>query len=405
MVAETIHLRGLSFQGLTSLPHTGGPTIVGRIDPEFIEAIFAELATPEGRIKLASTLAQETDDTNSLLLYQPVHRVFYIALFELVCDPFGASAIQPRLDPQKIIDAGLVIRRFATPPLDYVSSQLNRADSRHVVNKSRTFAIEGWRHSSTTLRGWLPYATNADERLDPDPARRTPELSSGVPEIDRLLEQVGATEPLTESFTPLFVAPADVCEKAGKTILYGFIPLASSESSTIQMETKSKVPSLSILSIEEGRYATPERHYVLRSFAHVAHDDGCPPALIWSDYSAPFVIAPWYASGPAPLQRIDLPNVLSANAIKKLKPNVAFNVPPELQNLLNGLNAKDLVEGNGSAGSGNITIKWICSFSIPIITICAFIVLNIFLQLLNIIFQWMAFIKICIPIPSRPPPP
>ena len=40
----------------------------------------------------------------------------------------------------------------------------------------------------------------------------------------------------------------------------------------------------------------------------------------------------------------------------------------------------------------------ICSFSIPIITICALLVLFIFLILLNIVFWWLPFIRICFPI-------
>jgi len=59
-----------------------------------------------------------------------------------------------------------------------------------------------------------------------------------------------------------------------------------------------------------------------------------------------------------------------------------------------------LSEGKGSTGS-KLGIQWLCSFSIPLITICAFIVLNIFLQLFNLIFQWLLYIKICIPIPGR----
>jgi len=50
--------------------------------------------------------------------------------------------------------------------------------------------------------------------------------------------------------------------------------------------------------------------------------------------------------------------------------------------------------------SGGLNLSWICSFNIPIITICAFFVLNIFLSLLNIVFFWLPFVKICIPIPS-----
>ena len=43
----------------------------------------------------------------------------------------------------------------------------------------------------------------------------------------------------------------------------------------------------------------------------------------------------------------------------------------------------------------------ICSFSIPLITICAFIVLQIFIGLLNLAFWWSAFIRICIPFPKK----
>jgi hypothetical protein len=42
----------------------------------------------------------------------------------------------------------------------------------------------------------------------------------------------------------------------------------------------------------------------------------------------------------------------------------------------------------------------ICSFSIPIITICALILLMIIVKLLDIVFFWMPFFQICLPIPS-----
>ena len=48
---------------------------------------------------------------------------------------------------------------------------------------------------------------------------------------------------------------------------------------------------------------------------------------------------------------------------------------------------------------GGIEIGWLCSFSLPIITLCAFIVLNIFISLLDFFLRWMMWIKICIPIP------
>jgi hypothetical protein len=43
-------------------------------------------------------------------------------------------------------------------------------------------------------------------------------------------------------------------------------------------------------------------------------------------------------------------------------------------------------------------IGLICSFSIPIITICAIILLMIMVHLLDIIFKWVPFFKICLPL-------
>jgi hypothetical protein len=97
--------------------------------------------------------------------------------------------------------------------------------------------------------------------------------------------------------------------------------------------------------------------------------------------------------------QISLPDVTDRNLLRSLKPNVAFELPPALQNLLLG-NPKDLLEGKPTGG-GSFEVGWICSFSLPIITICAFICLNIFLSLFDLIFKWMFFIKICIPFPKR----
>ena len=67
-------------------------------------------------------------------------------------------------------------------------------------------------------------------------------------------------------------------------------------------------------------------------------------------------------------------------------------------NMMQGTTLSGLTKGVG-ASSGGIQLDWICGFNIPLITICAFFVLNIFLTLLNLVFFWIAFIKICIPFP------
>jgi hypothetical protein len=144
-----------------------------------------------------------------------------------------------------------------------------------------------------------------------------------------------------------------------------------------------------------GRFDEPHARYVLRAFVRLKADAACPPKTIWSDYSEPFVIAPWYEGAGTPAQ-ITLPDV-DRNLLKSLKPNVAFVLPPKLQNLLGG-SPKDMMEGK--LDDGGLTLGWICSFSIPIITLCAFICLNVFLSLFDLFFRWMMFIKICIPFPK-----
>ncbi|HWF77448.1 MAG TPA: hypothetical protein VN694_09755 [Caulobacteraceae bacterium] len=133
--------------------------------------------------------------------------------------------------------------------------------------------------------------------------------------------------------------------------------------------------------------------YAIRGFIRVQHDPACPPELIWSDYSEPFRIVPWWDSD-GPVARISLPGV---GSLKNLKPNVSFEVPSDLGTMLQGDPTK-LVNGQGST-SPDLGIMWLCSFSLPAITICAYIVLSIFIGLFNLVFWWSAWIKICIPIP------
>ena len=147
-----------------------------------------------------------------------------------------------------------------------------------------------------------------------------------------------------------------------------------------------------------GRYDDPTARYVLRAFIRVKQPGGCPPKIVWSPYSEEFSIAPWYESGPAGPVAIALPD-LTPEFLKQAKPNVAFTVPAKLANVLNQ-DPKKFLEGNAGQGS-SFTLDWICGFSIPIITICAFLVLNIFLSLLNLIFFWLPFVKICVPFPRK----
>jgi len=148
---------------------------------------------------------------------------------------------------------------------------------------------------------------------------------------------------------------------------------------------------------ERDNSTDPEPAYVVRCFIRIKPEHpGCPSRLVWSACSKEFTIAPWYESAGTPPTLVPLPDLFDRNLLKKLKPGVAFVLPPKLAGLLKSDPMK-LRDGEG----GGIDIGWICSFSIPIITLCAFIVLMIFLQILNLIFFWLPFLKICIPFPKK----
>ena len=53
-----------------------------------------------------------------------------------------------------------------------------------------------------------------------------------------------------------------------------------------------------------------------------------------------------------------------------------------------------------------LSLGMICSLSIPIITICALIVLMIMVSLLDYVFRWMPYFVFCFPLPkfsAKPP--
>ena len=123
------------------------------------------------------------------------------------------------------------------------------------------------------------------------------------------------------------------------------------------------------------------------------------------------------SDAPARPLRIALPLDLSPASLRKFDKNTAFMISDSLCSQLggvSGLTLGDLVlsvlpwpfhkdlnissGGNGlcpPGGGGSM-----CTFSIPIITICALIILLIFVKLLDIALYWMAFFRICLPFPN-----
>jgi hypothetical protein len=100
---------------------------------------------------------------------------------------------------------------------------------------------------------------------------------------------------------------------------------------------------------------------------------------------------------------IRMPFDTSPKGLRRFPKGVAVLMSNKLRQQVErvqGQKLADLDEGKVGDEPG-WSLGMICSLSIPIITLCAFLVLMIFIQLFNIVFWWMAFFKICLPIPVK----
>ena len=98
--------------------------------------------------------------------------------------------------------------------------------------------------------------------------------------------------------------------------------------------------------------------------------------------------------------RVALPIDTTPAGLRKYDRNVAFLLSNELRKQMSRVKGmKELMDGDVGA-PGGLDISVICSLSIPIITICALIVLMLMVSLLNIIFWWIPFFITCFPVPT-----
>jgi len=141
-----------------------------------------------------------------------------------------------------------------------------------------------------------------------------------------------------------------------------------------------------------------------------------PPVL-----SAPtqrFQLASFFdPDAPARPIRISLPMDTSPAGLRKYSKNTAFVLSDMLCGQVQRAKSlgfvdlvlsvlpwpfhKDLNLGEGGpCKTGSIDIGMICSLSIPIVTICALILLMIIVSLLDYIFRWIPYFIMCFPVPG-----
>ncbi len=144
-----------------------------------------------------------------------------------------------------------------------------------------------------------------------------------------------------------------------------------------------------------------------------------PPEV--SKPTAPFQMAGFFdPDAPARPIRIALPLDTSPAGLRKFDKNTAFAISDVLcgqMQRLRGMTFGDLVlsvlpwpfhkdlsasapDAGACKGGDGVEIGMICSISIPIITICALLLLIIIVNLLDIVFKWMPYFFICFPVPG-----
>lgn len=120
-----------------------------------------------------------------------------------------------------------------------------------------------------------------------------------------------------------------------------------------------------------------------------------------SELSQAFQLASFFdPEAPARPVRIALPIDTSIAGLRNFPREVSILVSNKLRQQIErvqGVSLEDL-DGGDLNDEQSFDLGMICSLSIPIITICALILLMIIVQLLNIVFWWLPFFKICFPL-------
>jgi hypothetical protein len=138
-----------------------------------------------------------------------------------------------------------------------------------------------------------------------------------------------------------------------------------------------------------------------------------------SDPTAAFQLAAFFdPDAPARPISISMPADTTPAGLRKFDKNTAFVLSDVLCGQVSKLKSlsfldlilavlpfplhKDLSVGDpapcSESGDG---FGMVCSFSLPIITICALILLMIIVKLLDIVLYWMPFFQICLPLPKK----
>jgi hypothetical protein len=377
------------------------------------------------------TLPQRTR-TQRRKLFLASHHRHYLVVCSLHCNAAGF----PHVGTGEICQAGLVVRRRRTDLPGGPHGEVARALRQHAVARGKRAAVERrldamrlsrggplrsaalesrlrtlqsserdaleqvlrWTRSGARLRrleGWIPAGADAAGNRGPLPGcgggpPRTPLAGLGswqpVEELPETLTE--AAYPLS----PLVPDPTNPGHDAtGQTIYFGVVPTGSSD----------------VDDAGQARF-DDHRYYEIRCFVR-RHRPECPRSgpqcrcpVTWSEPTETYQLASHFdlegtANRPVTVQLPDLAQ-LHADAVR-LSPGggggVRFQSPPGSQLTFTTSDLTATAAPNAMKNSG----FQICSFAIPLITIVAFFVFQLFLPIVVFVFQlwFLLTLRFCIP--------
>ena len=301
-----------------------------------------------------------------LKLYQPTHGHFHLIAASLVCQLPGLP--DHAVDAAREERAELVLRRLA----------------------------------GDDELAWIP---------GPDPG--TPGVWQRVADVEALAER--------EELLPLF--PGAYINEDGlrRRLLFGLVPTSSRETFHAAEVSAEKVGDDGETVVESPTSAdvvVPKlgtragAFYVVRCVYRKPRCYKERPLL--SDPSERFMIAAYFdPDAPARSIRIAMP--MSFGEIYNAKRNVGIvisdSVRARLSKITYGIFG-DPAKTAAIAPDEGAGLGMVCSLSIPIVTTVAMIILMIVANILDLIFRWIGYIVVCLPInlkeppePAPPPPP
>ncbi len=389
---------------------------------DFVHRVNATLPADATYLERLAGAVLEKTDTRKLFL--PTHRRFYLVVCQLCCDAPGL----PDAQRKRVTRAGFVVRRAgfiqAQASAGAVATAADRNEALDLVGQ----LAEAVRALRTVSAAGLPEVLTRRARKAPNAAsrivakfeatrrERVASLASDMATLKTRLSELPPDtldtilpRPFMEGWIPSEhdgIGSWQAVDDASGALVertYPLHPLVpdpgarnhSAEGATLYFGL---VPTSSM---DTDAWGTPqfdaERLYSIRCFVREEDAAGCPGSPVWSRPTESFRLAEHMdpvgtAHRSITIQMPDL-NALAAHAATASGPPGGLRMVTP-----NASTPRFQVSGDGVPTGGSMGNGQICFFYIPLITIVARFVLNLFLPVVVIVFQlwWMLLLKLCI---------